>query len=486
MIKDLNISIPYEDLQLSPCAFFRRYRFGLYDAFGWQNTTKKSYENYIVKLEPYLTRPLIDAENSDYSRAIEAMNAHQRRKYSENTLKSIRSIINDICYFAQVYSDGIFFNPLWGTGWNTDTGIKKPAKTRDEAINQNIRLKLRTPKSLSIPEELKLLDIVKSNFLSNSLYLGVAIMFYMGLRPGECCGLSYGDIRPVSVNGSRFFCMYIYSQARSRSEHSYSLKTANAYRVLPVPYELCVLLDKRFKYISSRLSHTDTDIYKLPILCLNESVDGYVEGCNPRDFMLLCKKVLWQCKIDGHRLDELSGELRSHNLFQESAATSYLLRRNFATALAGICGMDDEEIKYEMGHTLIFTDDQRSDFLNPDRLLALWKKLNRRHYDKLESDGFSFTFGAASLVVHQAYAEINVDEAGFSNAGGIKEMDVWCDYPNDNIKLKILSGDADSIEAIPMSQPVALREAERVWIQRDFSAAVIASANRSEGRKKSS
>ena len=148
--------------------------------------------------------------------------------------------------------------------------------------------------------------------------------------------------------------------------------------------------------------------------------------------------------------------------------------------------MDDEEIKYEMGHTLIFTDDQRSDFLNPDRLLALWKKLNRRHYDKLESDGFSFTFGAAPLVVHQAYAEINVDEAGFSNAGGIKEMDVWCDYPNDNIKLKILSGDADSIEAIPMSQPVALREAERVWIQRDFSSAVIASANRSEGRKKSS
>ena len=256
--------------------------------------------------------------------------------------------------------------------------------------------------------------------------------------------------------------------------------------MLPVPYELCVLLDKRFKYISSRLSHTDTDIYKLPILCLNESLDGYTEGCNPRDFMLLCKKVLWQCKIDGHRLDELSGELRSHNLFQESAATSYLLRRNFATALAGICGMDDEEIKYEMGHTLIFTDDQRSDFLNPDRLLALWKKLNRRHYDKLESDGFSFTFGAAPLVVHQAYAEINVDEAGFSNAGGIKEMDVWCDYPNDNIKLKILSGDADSIEAIPMSQPVALREAERVWIQRDFSAAVIASANRSEGRKKSS
>ena len=89
-------------------------------------------------------------------------------------------------------------------------------------------------------------------------------------------------------------------------------------------------------------------------------------------------------------------------------------------------------------------------------------------------------------MVHQAYAEINVDEAGFSNAGGIKEMDVWCDYPNDNIKLKILSGDADSIEAIPMSQPVALREAERVWIQREFSAAVIASANRSEGRKKSS
>ena len=71
-------------------------------------------------------------------------------------------------------------------------------------------------------------------------------------------------------------------------------------------------------------------------------------------------------------------------------------------------------------------------------------------------------------------------------SGGIKEMDVWCDYPNDNIKLKILSGDADSIEAIPMSQPVALREAERVWIQRKFSAAVIASANRSEGRKKSS
>ena len=242
--------------------------------------------------------------------------------------------------------------------------------------------------------------------------------------------------------------------------------------------ELDSLIQRREEYLIRQLPH-GSDLSEYRILC--DDNDPLLD-CNPKKFMKLCKDTLRDCAVKESVLNEMTKLIQTESENGESSPTSYLLRRNFATALSAVCGMEDDEIKYEIGHALYLMEERRSDFLNPDKLFDLWKKLNRRRY--FSQHPGSFAVENEMQNIHQREASIHITKQLlelYSNGILVK---IWNDYPNDYIRIQVKDGKLkDSLMSV-IQEPVPLKKAIRVKIHREFSTAVSQSRNRSEGKKK--
>lgn len=466
MRKDLKIIVSEDDLLLDACSFYLRFEKGLYNAFNWMEPTRDAYGNYIRQLAPHLKdRTLLESNADIFSEAIELLNQKRRRKYSAATLKTIQSVINDICYFAEVYSDGKYSNAIWGTTWHSEDTSRS-----SKSIDNIIEKKLATPKSLSLLEEIKLLNIVRRDHTADSFAVGLAIMFYMGLRPGECAGLKYGDIRPLRGH-HEVNCLYVHSQIRSTKEKTSSLKTENAYRVLPIPRELDVMLQDRIKEVKERCE----SITDLPIVCKSE-VELHIP-CNPNIFAEYCKMNLREVSVKEATVCEAAEASKAEGM-GEAAATSYLLRRNFATALLAVCGLDADEIKYLMGHAIYTTDEKRRDYLNPDVLFRLWEKENIRSF--FSETPTHYVLDDKALTIHQKQAIITVPNTYFERHPAGTILNVHNVDANDRVKIIVKSGEPQSITMVSFNQPVPQKRAERVRVESEFSEAVTKKRNKSK------
>ncbi len=469
MRKDLGIIVPEAALAFDLCEFFRRYELQLHKAFLWQEATQNSYRNYIDQLEPY-TRgiPLWEANSDTFSKAIAELNRRRKKEYAEGTLNTFRSVINDVCYFAEVYSQGRYRNALWGTMWSTSFQKK-------ETPEKKIAQKLKLPKSLNLLEEIKLMNVVKDEHFHNSNAMGLAIMFYMGLRPGECAGLKYGDIRPLEgypgVN-----CLYIHTQIRTTREKTNSLKTENAYRVLPIPKELDDMLRHRRSYVEKRVK----DIANCPIVCKNDT-DGLTEYCNPNVFTSYCKNQLREAKVSEEVVLGAAREAKA-DARGEAEATSYLLRRNYATDLLAVCGLEADEIKYLLGHAIYTLDESRRDYLNPDVLYRLWQKENIRSFF-FKPKGV-FYLDKEELSVHQKQAAIVVSADYFEEHPEGVTLQIHNTDVNDRVKIIVQEGSPTSVRVLSFNQQVPMKRAERINIRAEFSEALSTSRKRSEGRSR--
>ena len=374
MNRDLNIELTNEDLAMDACSFYLKHERQLHEAFPWKEPTRISYRKYIEQLAPYLHRYSLWESNVEiFSEAIELLNQGREQKYAENTKKTIQSVIKDVCCFAEIYSKKIYRKP-YPVSSRTVGRRQNDREGQRETTSERITRKLRTPKSLTILEELKLLRIINLHYLVSSYAMGLAILFYMGLRPGECAGLKFGDIRPLKEH-PEINCLYVYSQIRTTREETNSLKTANAYRKLPIPEELNKLLIARRELVERRVGEASN----CPIVTRTEASDGLKVHCNPNTFATYCKNVLRDiCGSD--ELIDSAGKIAKAEGRPEAEATSYLLRRNLATASLAVCGLDADEAKYLLGHAIETQDEKRSDYLNPDFLYRLWQKINLRSF----------------------------------------------------------------------------------------------------------
>ena len=469
MKKDLAIIVTEQDLARDVCDFFRSFETQLHEAFQWIAATRNSYRNYIDQLTPYTKGIALWEANSDiFSRAIAELNSRRRKKYAEGTLNTIRSVINDVCYFAEVYSQGRYRNSLWGTTWSASFDKK-------ETPEKKIAHRLKIPKSLNMLEEIKLLNAAKEEYFHNSNAIGLAIMFYMGLRPGECAGLKYGDIRPLEgypgVN-----CFYIHTQIRTTREKTNSLKTENAYRVLPIPKELDDMLRHRRSNIEKRVK----DISSCPIVSKNET-DGLTEYCNPNVFMSYCKNQLREAKVSEEVVLGAAREAKADGR-GEAEATSYLLRRNYATDLLAVCGLEADEIKYLFGHAIYTLDESRRDYLNPDVLYRLWQKENIRSFF-FKPKGV-FYLDKEELSVHQKQATIVVPAHYIEAHPAGVILQIHNTDVNDRVKIIVQEGSPTSVRVLSFNQQVPMKRAERINIRAEFSEALSTSRKRSEGRSR--
>ena len=480
MIKDLPISIPPNDLRLDTGALYSKYEQQIISAFRWVESTQKSYRNTMDSASEFLTGiPFCDCMTDDFDMAIEKLNKRRieggKNPYSENTLKGFRSIFNDLCYFCETYSNGWYSSVVWGSDWKiADDSGKRSAqhqKQLEEEKKERVKRQVALPRSLTMTQEIKLVDAINKGIEKDSNYAGLALSFYLGLRPGECCGVTFQDIRPLEGYPGAY-CLYIYEQLKVDEIASNDLKTPNAYRVLPIPLELYQLLSRRKAAVERKMRKNCDSCY---IVCLDDTRSGLWRQGSRRSFRVFAQNILRSIKVDEQVVINLSKEIKAKTA-AENNVTTYLLRRNFATALSGVCGMEDDELKYLMGHAIGAADEKRHDFVNPDALFQLWEKLNLRCY--LSPFEWEHKIDSRHNTVRLAQKQVRISISASALGENGLYLRVFNEFPNDYIRVDKRQGNHTGIMYRTAMEPSELKKIGRLKLQGEFAEAVQKARNR--------
>lgn len=482
-----DIHLTNEDLQLSMYAFFDRYCGEL----GWVPKTIEQYRRYIRMIDHVLgSPPFEEIDEPTVQEAVQKVRMSSKRKseFSDQTLEMMVGIFRDLCRFAERCSDGLYFDVCANEKWRVPKAAeKKPLAQRTKADiarerKAQIQRATRLPRSLTILQEQHLVRQLTRHYARRGSYMALALMLYLGLRPSECLGLTFGDIRPLYGHEDQIRCIYVYKQRKQDEAVDYRLKTHNAYRILPIPSELDALLRQREKGMRTRL---DGDISEYPIVCKDTK---WSTPCKRRTALELCAGLLRKEFKDEEVIADLTAEMNRDTAFEEKDITSYLLRRNFATAMISVCGMEEDELQYLMGHEILDEQEVRSDFTDADFLARIWRKMNRRVLREdipdeekpiIVDQGECVAEGRSTMVVEVA-------EECFQDGNEAVVLDLWNELPGDFISVRPNEqGDAreDDITIDASYEPVQPQKADRIDIAQDYCAAVQRVRNSSRKKK---
>ena len=483
--KEIHLTI--QDLQLPLYAFFDRYCGEL----GWASSTIEQYRRYIRMIDHVLgSPPFEEIDKLTVQEAVQKVRMSSKRKagFSDRTLEMMVGIFRDLCRFEERCSDGLYFDVCANEQWRIPQAAKqKPLAQRTKADiarerKAQIRRATRLPRSLTLLQEQHLVRQLTRHYARRGSYMALALMLYLGLRPSECLGLTFGDIRPLYGYEDQIRCLYVYKQRKGDEAVDYRLKTRNAYRILPIPSELDALLRQREKGMRTRL---DGDISAYPIVCKDPK---WITPCKRRTALELCAGLLRKEFNDENVIADLTVEMNRDTAFEEKDITSYLLRRNFATAMVSLCGMVEDELQYLMGHDILDEQEVRSDFTDADFLARIWRKMNRRVLSGPASGGDSPVVVDRSeyQIDGRSTVAVQIAEECFQDENDTVVLDLWNELPGDFISVRLYKQDdarEDDITIDASYEPVQPQKADRIDIAQDYCAAVQRVRNRSRKKK---
>ena len=481
------IRLTSEDLQLPLLDFFKRFC----REFGWVPSTIEQYTRYIEIVDEKLDgAPFEEIDEPNFREAVQKVREQSRRKkpYSDRTLEMMVSIFRDLCRFAERCSDGLYFDVCANEKWRVPQAAeKKPLAQRTKADiarerKAQIQRATRLPRSLTLLQEQHLVRQLTRHYARRGSYMALALMLYLGLRPSECLGLTFGDIQPLYGHEDQIRCIYVYKQRKQDEAVDYRLKTHNAYRILPIPSELDALLRQREKGMRTRL---DGDLSAYPIVCKDTK---WIEPCKRRTALELCAGLLRKEFRDETAIADLTTEMNRDAAFEEKDITAYLLRRNFATAMVSVCGMEEDELQYLMGHDILDEQEMRSDFTDADFLARLWRKMNRRVLrDNIPENDMHLVIDQAECVVEgRSEIRAEITESCFADSGDTVILDVWNELPGDYISVRPNRDAAAAEEDITVDasyEPMQAQRAGRINIEQEYRDAVRKVRNKSASKR---
>ena len=482
-----DIHLTNEDLQLSLYAFFDRYCGEL----GWVPKTIEQYRRYIRMIDHVLgSPPFEEIDEPTVQEAVQKVRMSSKRKsgFSDQTLEMMVGIFRDLCRFAERCSDGLYFDVCANEKWRVPQAAeKKPLAQRTKADiarerKAQIQRATRLPRSLTLLQEQHLVRQLTRHYARRGSYMALALMLYLGLRPSECLGLTFGDIQPLYGHEDQIRCIYVYKQRKQDEAVDYRLKTHNAYRILPIPSELDALLRQREKGMRTRL---DGDLSAYPIVCKDTK---WIEPCKRRTALELCAGLLRKEFRDETAIADLTTEMNRDAAFEEKDITAYLLRRNFATAMVSVCGMEEDELQYLMGHDILDEQEMRSDFTDADFLARLWRKMNRRVLrDNIPENDMHLVIDQAECVVEgRSEIRAEITESCFADSGDTVILDVWNELPGDYISVRPNRDAAAAEEDITVGasyEPMQAQRAGRINIEQEYRDAVRKVRNKSASKR---
>lgn len=352
-----------------------------------KKTYLKDYKKYVL---PYLNDlPLKDCSRSDFDRCLELLPKTKKEEglaYNLGVERHIKWIIKKVLEAAE--KNEVCPDILWGTDYSFSLDVT------EETLNANELVKLR--KSFLISEEVNIARMILWDHEQSGEKFGLALMFALGLRNNEACGIKFGDIQPFRCDGSRYYMRVYSSTAIDSNEERFGGKTGNMPRFIPIPGVLLRLLLRRRVYLYNLIVSGGTSINgrleasvisdqevehlidNLPIAC---NGDAYTVACSARVLTQAAKQLLKSVNVEQQILSLIDREFRrpgrTEDGIKEKEPTAYLFRRNLATHLY-LLGLTESQIQYIMGHDIEDENEERSFFRNEEKLYAIALKMEER------------------------------------------------------------------------------------------------------------
>lgn len=413
------------DSDLPLLQYWDKYRLDIADAQGWYcseychvnstdclsactNRNKRktlcktlvSYGRYIAALNRYLPKISIsDLTLGDFKYALKEVQSE--KGWADSTIGTIQSCLRDIFRFAANHGDAYdIFNQRQKRKLDSETRSLLDLMNNTDDTDEQKREKLQKlreknfhrTKSLTVEQIEALTKLISKNIKSDGRYCALAIMLYAGVRPAEVRALNWKDLVPFLDHPDRLL-LRLYKTANKQGLPQDSMKTKNAYRILPVHFELSQLLEQRYQAVLSSCGKPpspiwarpmDHDIAEMPICCFKNEMNRY---CKDYEVALLAQQVfdddfkLKKIDMYVYMLDNYIEEL-SHTqegMYEESQQlTLYVLRRNFWTWLESSTQLTDFEKRYIMGHSMeIDGKSLRPEYNNENLLWSICQKMDR-------------------------------------------------------------------------------------------------------------
>lgn len=351
-------------------------------AKNWKENTRSQYnKDYNEKILPNLRdhddKPIDDYTREDYDAAIETIMKKGQGKegelfapYADATIQHYRHLIEVVVSVAS--AKGICDNVLWGSSF-----ILSEQQMADDELNERVKLK----KSLTPSEEATVARMLLMDIDQRGQNLGLLLMFALGLRNGEACGVNYGDIRPMQYHQECKVLWVYKSTAAGSNVLKSSGKTRNADRIIPIPTVLERYLLRRQQYLQQIVKFDPSDeiqsVDDLPIACVD---DDYTQRCSASRLTAAGREMFRRIRLREKQLAYIDAELSQtsgQEGVKEKDPTAYLLRRNFGTHLH-ILGLAEPEIEYIIGHDISDAYETRNEFVNEEKLYEIKLKLDQR------------------------------------------------------------------------------------------------------------
>lgn len=270
-----------------------------------------------------------------------------RAEYSESTMNHFKSLIYSVFLFAS--NAGYCRDFLWGTKYEINV----------ERETLAVQSKTVIKKSLSIEQEKKLIYILMESLRANGKRIALLLMFVLGLRDGEACGLDFGDIYEIPYYKGCYVAVIKQSTIPDSNKLQSSGKTWNTGRRIPIPKKVADFLLERRSIIERIIkdNNLELNINRLPVAAdcdLYRDLPDIGKRLKADDVTEEARSVFKQTGIESEVLASLEIEMEEESArleISESNVTAYLLRRNFATHLK-ILGVDYPDIQYLLGHCI--------------------------------------------------------------------------------------------------------------------------------------
>lgn len=402
-------------------------------AAHWNAETRKKYNrayNDIIlpALENQNEKTIDEYTKEDFEVTIERIRQKGyiqngvHRQYADSTIHQFQNLIYYVVFQSSVY--GLCTDVLWGTNFVIDN--------IGEEQEKESRVFLR--KSLSVVQEKNLLKELLSDINEDGSMVALALMWGLGLRNAEACGLNYGDIKPLEGH-SECQVAWIYKSTKIESNELQSGgKTYNTGRIVPVSDKLVAFLAERKSQIAKLVSEQgllDVVIDELPICndgYLDYDSDSFLTRCKSDHVTEAAHVAFENAGITSAQVAYLDAELltdQTASILKEKEPTAYLLRRNFATQMC-ILGLSNAEMQYLMGHCVEDAYESRNEFVDSERIYSMYLMLRNR---TLLNNSIATT-NTMKLAIHgKSIVKINAVSA----------------EPTDNVHVEIKSKDPDMV-----------------------------------------
>ena len=403
-------------------------------AKNWNRDTRKKYEkeyNNIIlpALEHHNEKTIREYTKEDYEQAIKSIRETGYEKggikhwYAESTIHHFENLIYYVVFQASVY--GLCDNVLWGSEFEIDFA--------DETGEIESRVMIK--KSLSVQQEKQLLSELLEDVSEDGSRVALLLMWGLGLRNAEACGLNYGDIKELKDHKG-CYAAWIYKTTKINSRDLQSGgKTYNTGRIVPVPDRIVSFLLDRKKQVTRLISSqgcNSINIDRLP-LCndgrLEPGLDSFIKRCKASQVTSEAHIVFEAAGITAKQVAYLAVELSEDNtaaLLKEKEPTAYLLRRNYATQM-NILGLSNAEMQYLIGHDVEDAYESRNEFVDEERIYAMSRKLKQR--------------ALLNNCLDDSIVGINIQKSGFT------KINISVREPAEDLKVS-LSGPEEGVKVV--------------------------------------